>query len=97
MSLTEYEHETVINMNDADGTASVWTAQRKVISRLRKNPAAVLVAEGVHEGSVWAEFTIPAHLVSFRTVKVRPAFTPEQRQVMRDRMLKIRAAKAEAG
>lgn len=86
MSLTEYERETIVSMNDGDEVAHVYTAQRKVITRLKNNPAAALVAEGTHDGSVWARFTIPAGLVSFRSVKVKRELTDEQRAEMAERL-----------
>lgn len=86
MSLTEHERETIISMSDGDGLAHVYTAQRKVITRLKNNPAAVLANEGTHEGSAWARFTIPAELVSFRSVRVRLALTDAQRQERAERL-----------
>jgi hypothetical protein len=67
MALTALERETVITFNDADEVASVYTAQRRLITQLKKNPAAVLVEEGVHEGSLWARFELPKNFISFRT------------------------------
>jgi hypothetical protein len=67
VSLTEFERETIINFNDGEDVAYVYSAQRTVITRLRNNPAATLVEEGVHEGSVWARFTMPSAFVTFRT------------------------------
>lgn len=91
MSLTEYERETIINMNDGEEVAHIYTAQRKLITRLKNNPAAVLVGEGTHDGSAWARFTIPAELVSFRSVRVRLELTDEQR---RERAERLRQATA---
>lgn len=91
MSLTDYERETIISMNDGDAVASVWTAQRKLITRLRNNPAAVLVGEGTHDGSAWARFTIPAELVSFRSVRVRRELSDEQRQALSEAMRERRS------
>ena len=34
---------------------------------MKKNQAARLIAEGRHDGSVWAEFELPKELVSFRS------------------------------
>jgi len=65
MSLSADERETIVRMNDADDLANVWTAQRPVITKLRKNPAAELLREGKHDGSAWAEFELPKNLVSF--------------------------------
>jgi hypothetical protein len=41
MSLTAPERETVITFSDEDGTAMVHTHQRKIITKLEKNPLAV--------------------------------------------------------
>lgn len=92
MSLTESERETIISMSDSGGLAHVYTAQRKVITRLKSNPAAVLVDEGTHEGSAWARFTIPAGLVSFRSAVVRRELTAEQRSAAAERLRRGREA-----
>jgi hypothetical protein len=86
MSLTDYERETIVNMNDGESTARIYTAQRRLITRLKNNPAAVLVDEGTHEGSAWARFTIPAELVSFRSVRIKRELTDEQRQAAAERL-----------
>jgi hypothetical protein len=75
VSLTAPERETIITFNDEDDTAEVWTAQRPWITKLKKNPAAILVEEGKHEGSAWARFTLPKELVSLRS-KRRAAPSP---------------------
>lgn len=92
MSLTEFERETIINMNDGEEVAYIYSAQRKVITRLKNNPAAVLVEEGTHDGSVWARFTLPAELVSFRSVRVRLELTDEQRRERGERLRRAGAA-----
>lgn len=38
MSLTAVERETAITLNDEDDTAHVWTAQRTIITKLKKEP-----------------------------------------------------------
>jgi hypothetical protein len=40
LSLTAPERETVITFSDADDTATVHTHQRRIITKLRNNPAA---------------------------------------------------------
>jgi hypothetical protein len=101
MSLTDVERETIVSMNDGDSVAYVYTAQRRMITKLKNNPAAVLVEEGTHDGSVWARFTIPAELVSFRSVRVRRELTDEQRlalsEVMRERRAQQRQPVTETG
>ena len=86
MSLSGIERETVIVSNDEDDTASVWTAQRPVITKLRRNPSAVLIEEGQHDGSAWAKFEIPKGLISFRSARVKREYTPEQRAAAAARM-----------
>jgi hypothetical protein len=92
MSLTEFERETIVSMNDGEAVAHVYSSQRKVITRLRNNPAAVLVEEGVHDGSAWARFTIPAAFISFRSTSVRRELTAEQRQAAGERLTQHRTA-----
>jgi hypothetical protein len=77
MSFTAPERETVIVLNDADELATVYTAQRPVITRLKKNPAARLVNEGRYGRSQWAEFELPKRFVSFRSK--RRVLNPEER------------------
>jgi hypothetical protein len=93
-SLTAPERETVINFSDADDPAHVWTAQRPVITRLRANPAAELVKEGRIGSTPWAEFRLPAKLVSFRSVSTKRNLTPDQRAAAGARLARARQAKA---
>lgn len=92
MSLSAAERETVVNLNDAEDVAYVYTAQRRTITKLRKNPAATLVEEGIHDGSAWARFEMPAGLISFRSVRVKREFTPEQRSAAAARLNAARAS-----
>jgi hypothetical protein len=78
MPLTAEERETVVNFNDAEEVAYIYTAQRTLITRLKKNRAATLIEEGRHDGSQWARFELPAALVSFRAVKTKRTATPAQ-------------------
>jgi hypothetical protein len=63
MSLTPPERETILTMNDEDVVAHIYSSQRPVITKLKKNPAATLLDEGRHDGSAWAEFEVPVELV----------------------------------
>jgi len=85
MSLTAAERETSISMSDENDVAYIYTAQRKVLTRLRKNPAAKLIEEGNHGGSPWARFELPAGLISFRSRRTARELTDEERQVLADR------------
>lgn len=86
MSLAASERETVITFNDAEQYAEVYTAQRAIITKLKRNPAATLIAEGRHGGSVWAKFEIPKALVSFRSKQVKRELTEEQRRQLAERL-----------
>lgn len=93
MGLSNAERETIINMNNAEAVAYIYTAQPKVITKLKKNPAATLVEEGSFEHSRWARFSIPARLVSFRSATVRPEMTDERKRQARDNLARINAAR----
>jgi len=86
MSLTAPERETIITLNDEDGHAEIWTAQRPIITKLKKNVAATLIAEGKHDGSAWAEFRLPAELVSFRSKRVSLALTDDEKEARAARL-----------
>lgn len=90
MSLTAAERETIITLNDEDGHAEIWTAQRPIITRLKKNPSAVLLAEGKDGGSAWAQFQLPADLVSFRSKQIRRELTEQQRAELAERARAMR-------
>jgi len=92
MSLTDDERETIVSMSDGGGLAHVYTAQRRMITRLKNNPAALLLGEGNHDGSAWARFTIPVELVSFRSSRPRRELTDEQRQAAAERLRRGRQA-----
>lgn len=76
MPLTAPERETVITFSDADDTATVHTYQRKIITKLRNNPAASEVDRFTFDGTAGAVFEIPADLISFRSG--RRKLSPEQ-------------------
>ena len=94
MSLTAFERETVISFSDGEDIAYIYSAPRTVITKLKNNPAAVLVEEGVFEGSVWARSTLPASLVSFRTAHVKRKLSGGQREALAARMRDMRAQKS---
>lgn len=90
-SLTAYERETIITLNDEEDTASIWTAQRPWITALKKNPSAVLIEEGKHGSSVWAKFEVPKELVAKPRSKRRAMnLSTEERKKRADRLSAIR-------
>lgn len=66
MALTAEERETIVTMDDSSEKAFIYTAQRAIITKLKRNPAAELVTEGSFEGTAWAKFRLPSKLVSLR-------------------------------
>jgi hypothetical protein len=85
-SLTAAERETVVNWSDADDEMTVWTAQRPIITKLKRNPAATLVEEGHHGTTAWALFRLPTNLLTFRTPRKGRAMTDEQRMAASERL-----------
>lgn len=88
MALTEGERETIIGMSDADDTAVIYTAQKPLITKLNKNPAAVLLEAGNDGGTAWARYRLPANLV---TIRKPTTLTEEQRQRRSNTMAATRA------
>lgn len=66
-SLTPGERETVVLMDDETDMALITTWQRRIITKLEKNPAAEKVWESSLGTSRGAQFRLPASLVSFRS------------------------------
>ncbi len=94
-SWTPYERETVVNASDGDDQVRIWTAQRKYITRLRKNPKAHEVGGGFYGTSEWAEFVIPAaEWNPVSGVKRNVTMTEEQKRVAGDRLRQMREGKA---
>jgi hypothetical protein len=67
VSLTAPERETVITFSDEDETATIHTHQRRIITKLRNNPAAQLIEDISFDGTPGAVFERPADLISFRS------------------------------
>jgi hypothetical protein len=67
LSLTAPERETVITFSDDSDTATIHTHQRRIITKLRNNPAAKQIEDLTFDGTAGAVFEIPADLVSFRS------------------------------
>ncbi len=96
-SLTAPERETIISWSDAEDLAYIWTAQRTVITKLKANPAALLITEGTTGTTAWAEFRLPARLVSFRTRTIRRSMTTEQRRAAGARLAESRKVRQATG
>ena len=69
-NFTAPERETLIQLDDDSDLARIWTAQRPVITKLRKHPGFTEVASGSYGTSPWAEFTAPADRFTFSLKRV---------------------------
>lgn len=58
--LSASERETIVNADDDSDVVRIWTAQTRVITRLRRDNVFTEVASGFHGSTPWAEFTVPA-------------------------------------
>jgi len=93
VSLHASERETTIASTDADETVRIWSAQRRHIGRMRRHPAFTEVGSGFHDGSEWAEFTIPADQWNPASgAKRKSNLTDEQRAAAAERLAKARGA-----
>lgn len=91
-NLNAEERETTVTMSDADEHVRIWSAQRRVISRLRKNPKATEVRSGHIGTSAWAEFTIPAADYNPATgIKRNVNMSDERRAALAERLAATRA------
>ncbi len=91
--MNSFERETVINSSDGDDLVRIWTAQRRYITKLRKDSRFTETASGVLESSEWSSFTIEASLWSPLGVKRRVSLTEHQRNEARNRLLAAQSAK----
>lgn len=91
MKPTALERETIVNQNDGEDTAHIWTMQRSVISKCRKHPYATEVASGFHGGTEWAQFTAPAD--KYNPVTGFKRFLSEEERAARAARLKANTTK----
>ncbi|MGJ9412379.1 hypothetical protein ACHAAC_06680 [Aeromicrobium sp. CF4.19] len=71
-SLTAPERETIINTDDETSTVRIWTAQRSVITSMRKKPDSFHETDSGHYGATeWAEFIIPVTDVNWGALAKR--------------------------
>jgi hypothetical protein len=69
LSLTAPERETVITFSDDGDTATIHTHQRRIITKLRNNPAATELEDISFDGTAGAIFELPVWAISFLTRK----------------------------
>jgi hypothetical protein len=67
--LSAYERETIIVFNDAEDLAKVTTHQRRILTKLERNPAAEKMEDLPHGRQPGARYSVPAQLISIRSKK----------------------------
>lgn len=90
-SMTSAERETIVTTSDADEFVRVWSAQRRFITKMRRNPNFTEVRSGSHGTTEWAEFTVPAERWSPLGVRRQNSLTEQQRAEARTRLASVRS------
>jgi hypothetical protein len=67
--LSAYERETVIVFNDEEDLATITTHQRRILTKLERNPAAEKIEDLPHGSQPRARYRVPARLISIRSKK----------------------------
>ena len=70
------ERETIINFNEAEDTASVWTASETVYRRLLKRLGRAYLTEDSERHAI---FTFPINFVDLPKVKTKRELDPTRR------------------
>ena len=85
--MTNEEQETVITTHQNAKYVEIWTAQRRFITKLRKESKAQEVASGLWDGSEWVRFRIEAADWNPVTgIKRARNLTDAQRKALSDRL-----------
>ena len=82
-NLTKYEQETIINYNNEEKTASIFTYDRSLIRKLDKRLPDYPDITVVHRGEDWAEYSLPKKWLK---VGFPRQLSDEQRAEMANRM-----------
>lgn len=83
MNLTKYEQETIINYNNEEKTASVFTYDKSLIRKLDKRLAEVSDIKLIRRGEDFAEYSLPKKWIK---VSFPRQYSDEQRAEMAERM-----------
>lgn len=91
-NLSNYEKETIINYNNEDGTAQVFTYHRALQNKLNKLLGINPDISVLRQGDEWTEYLVPKSWI-----KVSPPhqvnYTDEQRAAMVERLAAARSKK----
>lgn len=84
------ERETIINLNEADDMASIWTASDVIYRRLLKRLGRAYLTE---DGERHAIFEFPSSFITLPRAKEKRVIPQAQLEAQRVRMQKIRRTK----
>lgn len=94
MQVSNYEKETIINFNEMEKTASVYTYNNKLIKKLKecckKFPNEYKLIEHNKQWGSY-KFEVPKKRVTINIPKATRILTEEEKQELRERLLKIRS------
>ena len=88
MNLTKYEQETIINYNNEEKTASVFTYDKSLIRKLDKRLAESSDIKLIRRGEDFAEYSLPKKWIK---VSFPRQYSDEQRAEMAERMRAARS------
>lgn len=83
MNLTKYEQETIINYNNEEKTASVFTYDKSLIRKLDKRLGEMADMKLIRRGEDFAEYSLPKKWIK---VAFPRQYSDEQRAEMAERM-----------
>lgn len=96
MNLTRYEQETIINFNEEEKTASVYThngtLRRRLEQLAQERPEDCHLFKSCHDGQA-VEYYIPKSWLRINPPRVAAPLTEEQRQKRREQLQAIRNGK----
>src|SRR5438876_196829 len=93
--LSASERETVVILSDADKVARIGTHQKKVLTKLERNPSARKVEDFSYGSQRGAAFEMPASLITFRRCK-RKANSGSFESEKRGSDVEIRSSRAQS-
>ena len=93
MNLSLYEQETIINFNEGEKTASVYTHNRALRRKLEllaeQRPTECRMTKTSHDGQA-VDFTIPKSWIRIYPPRVAAPLTEEQKQKRREHLASLR-------
>jgi len=83
MKLSKYEQETIINYNNEEKTASIFTYDKSLIRKLDKMLSEMPDMKLIYRGEDFAEYSLPKKWIK---VSFPRQYSDEQRAKMAERM-----------